>query len=136
VTPVFADTSYFIALLKSDDQFHEAAHEFSTVDRRALLTTSAVILELGASFCDAENRPLFLAVLAVLERRKSEIVHVDESLQQRAIERFAKRPDKNWSLTDCISFLVMEDRGIHEAATSDRHFEEARFVALLRQERK
>jgi predicted nucleic acid-binding protein len=136
VTSVFADTVYFIALLKSDDQFHEAAHEFSISDRRALLTTSAVILELGASFCNAGNRHLFLAVLAALERRKSEIVHVDESLQRRAIGQFAKRPDKSWSLTDCISFLVMEDRGILEAVTSDHHFEEAGFVALLRGERK
>ena len=129
---VFADTSYFMALLKANDDYHDVAHAFSSSNHGPLVTTSAVIQELGARFSRAAERSLFLALLVALDQEGSEIVHVSELLQQRAIERFAKRRDKDWSLADCISFLVMEDRGIIEAATADRHFEEAGFVALLR----
>lgn len=129
---LFADTSYFIALLDSDDDFHGAAQALSRRDRRPLLTTSANMLELGARYRWATEHRIFLTILQTLDRGGSEILHVSAPLQQRGIERFGSRPDKDWSLADCISFLVMEDLGLWEAATSDRHFTEAGFVALLR----
>jgi len=49
------------------------------------------------------------------------------------LELYARRPDKSWSLTDCISFVVMTDRGLTEALTGDHHFEQAGFRALLRE---
>jgi len=135
VTPIFADTSFFIALLYLDDDFHERAQALSASQRhRPLITTSAIIQELGASFHRIPDRPLFLSVLTALQHGGAEIVHVDESLQRRAIELFERRADKDWSLADCISFLVLEARGLTEAASSDRHFEEAGFVALLRKD--
>ena len=60
------------------------------------------------------------------------IVSPSASLFDRGVELFAKRPDKCWSLTDCISFVVMEEQGIMHALTGDRHFEQAGFVALLK----
>jgi predicted nucleic acid-binding protein len=51
---------------------------------------------------------------------------------ERGCELHACRPDKGWSLTDCISFVVMEERGIHEALTGDHHYEQAGFTALLK----
>lgn len=54
-------------------------------------------------------------------------VPVDDDLMTRAVELFRLRPDKDWSLTDCISFVVMADRGILIALTGDRHFEQAGF---------
>ena len=50
----------------------------------------------------------------------------------RALELYERRADKDWSLTDCLSFLVMEDRGIRDALTADHHFEQAGFRALMR----
>jgi predicted nucleic acid-binding protein len=50
----------------------------------------------------------------------------------RGIQLYDSRPDKQWSLTDCISFVVMQDRGIVEALTGDHHFEQAGFTALLK----
>jgi predicted nucleic acid-binding protein len=132
VISTFADTSYFIALLDSDDDFHRAAADFSQEEHRPLVTTSAVILELGAYYHEAPDHGCFLGILEILQRSGAQIVHVDEALQERSIELFAQRPDKNWSLTDCISFLVMKDRAITEAATTDRHFEEAGYTTLLR----
>jgi uncharacterized protein len=53
-------------------------------------------------------------------------------LLERGLQRLRERPDKDWPLTDCISFVVMEDEGIREALTGDRHFEQAGFTALLK----
>jgi hypothetical protein len=52
-------------------------------------------------------------------------------LFDRGIARFSQRPDKSWSLTDCISFVVMEERGIREALTADHHFGQAGYVPML-----
>ena len=131
---IFADTSFFVALIESADRCHSAAHLLSITDRRPVLTTSAVVLELGAYFADAARRPLFHRIMDSLKRKGAEIFHVDAALQQKGVERFAARPDKDWSLTDCISFVLMEERGIRESATTDRHFEQAGFVALLRRD--
>jgi len=60
------------------------------------------------------------------------IVPASADLWQRGVTLFAGRPDKDWSLTDCISFVVMQERGLTAALTADRHFEHAGFVALLR----
>jgi predicted nucleic acid-binding protein len=56
----------------------------------------------------------------------------DANLFDRGVELYDARPDKHWSLTDCISFVAMQDHGISEALTGDRHFEQAGFVALMR----
>jgi len=48
------------------------------------------------------------------------------------VELYAERPDKGWSLTDCISFVVMRQQGITQALTGDHHFEQAGFTALLK----
>jgi predicted nucleic acid-binding protein len=61
-----------------------------------------------------------------------EIVPLATDLLERGIDLFARRPDKSWSLTACISFVVMADRGLSEALTGDHHFEQAGFRALLR----
>ncbi|PKO21050.1 MAG: hypothetical protein CVU38_16825 [Chloroflexi bacterium HGW-Chloroflexi-1] len=59
------------------------------------------------------------------------MIHVDPALWQRGWQLFIERPDKDWSLTDCISFLVMQDRKIRRAFTSDHHFEQAGYVKLM-----
>ena len=60
-----------------------------------------------------------------------EIVHIDEQLDVRAWELLENRLDKTWSLVDCASFVVMEQRGLTDALTTDHHFEQAGFVRLL-----
>ena len=61
------------------------------------------------------------------------IVPVSSRLIERGFALFANRPDKEWSLTDCISFVVMEEHSVTEALTSDGDFEQAGFSALLKQ---
>lgn len=60
-----------------------------------------------------------------------EVVYIDEVLHQSALEFLRTRLDKTWSLCDAVSFLLMQQRGITEALTTDRHFEQAGFVRLL-----
>ncbi len=61
-----------------------------------------------------------------------EIISLNDSLYDEAFELFSSRTDKEWGLVDCISFVVMRERGITEALTADEHFEQAGFRALLR----
>ena len=61
-----------------------------------------------------------------------EIVPATSRDFQRGLELFAARQDKRWSLTDCISFVVMQDCGLTEMLTADRHFEQAGFSILLK----
>jgi predicted nucleic acid-binding protein len=132
MTPVFADTYYFIALLSPTDTAHRRAVEYAgLVDR--LVTTEWVLLELADGLCKPPNRGRFPVTRAGLYADPlAEVVPLDMALHQRAIDLYVQRADKEWSLTDCVSFLVMQDRGLTEALTADRHFEQAGFVALLK----
>jgi len=61
-----------------------------------------------------------------------DIIHIDESLDSKAWDLLVNRTDKNWSLVDCSSFVIMQENNISEALTTDHHFEQAGFVRLLK----
>lgn len=132
--PCFADTFFFIALLNADDrEHHQRALEANRINR-PIVTTAWVLLELADHLCDARNRHLFPAVLDALRAdARVRVVPADQLLLNRAVELYRRRPDKEWSLTDCSSFVVMEDEAITDALTGDHHFEQAGFVALLKE---
>jgi hypothetical protein len=132
MTPVFADTFYFIALLSPDDAAHERAVEYSHLIEQSV-TTEWVLIELADGLADTKNRHLFKEIRsALLDDPPAEVVPFDAALYDRAIELYVQMADKEWSLTDCVSFLVMRDRGLTDALTADHHFEQAGFVALLK----
>ena len=62
----------------------------------------------------------------------TEVVPETTDLFKEGLKLYSSRPDKGWSLTDCLSFVVMKERGILDALTSDHHFNQAGFHALLR----
>ena len=97
------------------------------------MTTEFVLLEV-ANFCvSGDQRAVFLRLIANLRRAAAvEIVPASAWDFQRGLDLFAARPDKEWSLTDCISFAVMQERELTEALTADVHFEQAGFRAILR----
>lgn len=130
---LFADTSFYVAALNARDVNHGRAQAFGQGFRGRVVTTEYVLLEVATFFCAAANRAVFLGLLRSLEN-DPEVVLVPASgdLWRRGIDLFAARLDKDWSLTDCISFVVMQEQGLAEALTSDRHFEQAGFVALLK----
>ena len=131
MSAAFADTSFYLALLDERDPLHGRAVAESKANR-ALITTEFIILELGNACGRAEDHADFLAVVAGMRASpRTSIIPLDSRLLQRGLDLLARRADKNWSLTDCISFVVMEEEGIQEALTTDRHFEQAGFKAQL-----
>src|SRR5438309_1081071 len=129
---VFADSHYFIALLNRRDQFHAAAMEASKRYRAHLVTTQSVLVELADALRDPSTRsPTEQFVRSVLNGSDVVVVADGDRWFRSGLDLYGKRPDKTWSLTDCISFAVMHVRGIREALTGDHHFEQAGFVPLL-----
>ena len=123
MTTVFADTFYFLALLDSREARHQQAAEVSRDPQLHILTTEWVLAEFGDAYCDPKDRPDFIAVYrSLVAHPRVRIVPADTQLFQRGIDFFEKRPDKKWSLTDCLSFVVMEEESIREALTGDREF--------------
>jgi predicted nucleic acid-binding protein len=129
---VFADTYYFLALLDSREKQHAAALSASRDSALRIVTTEWVLMEFGDAYSDPKDRPDFVALYeALVNHSRVKVVPADTQLMQRGIRLFAGRADKSWSLTDCTSFIVMDDEGIREALTGDRHFEQAGYIALL-----
>lgn len=130
--PLFADTFYYLALLNPDDASHDLAVEFSQERTGRTVTTAWVLTELADALAVPELRPSFLVLLKQLRSNpRVSIVPASEELFDRGIDLYSRRPDKEWSLTDCISFVVMEEHGLTDALTGDHHFEQAGFRALL-----
>ena len=128
----FADTSFFLALLRAGDSANELARAELAVPRQ-LVTTEFIVLELGNACARAEDHGDFLALVAGMRLSpRTTIVGLDSVLLERGMQMMAARKDKNWSLTDCISFVVMQERGLTNALTTDKHFEQAGFQALLK----
>ena len=135
---VFLDTSFAIALSATTDQNHikaiKLAEQIESQNLR-LVTTQAILLEIGNSLSKQRYRTAAIQLLESLESDINiEIVSLTSELYNSAFELFKSRQDKEWGLVDCISFVVMEHRGITEALTADDHFNQAGFRALLRNE--
>ncbi len=129
----FADTGYWIALTNTRDELHQRAREWSLRLRVRLVTTDAILLEVADAFSGTAWRPFAVALIDdVLDDPDVVVVPIDRTLLMRALALYRSRPDKEWGLTDCISFVVMEERGIADALAYDQHFIEAGFRALLR----
>lgn len=128
-----ADTGYWPALANSGDALHERARLLSAALPSTLVTTEAILLEVGDALALARFRSI--AVVMIREIRQDAdivVVKLDDDLSERALALYAARSDKTWGITDCISFRVMQDRGITEALAYDQHFVQAGFRALLR----
>lgn len=129
----FADTFYHLAFANRTTNGHERSRALTKSLRSRIVTTEFVLLEVADAMSLRASRSAFLQLLRIQQASRAvEIVPVSSSLFRQGIELFGQRPDKDWPLTDCISFVVMQERGIREALTADRHFEQAGFVALLR----
>ena len=133
---VFADTGYWIALLNPRDDLHAIAAARAREYRKHRIVTSEMVLtEFLNSFSDFGPHLRTLAARAVETLRGSNDVQVipqSSQLFARALRRYQEMSDKNWSLTDCASFLIMEEEGLVLALTHDQHFVQAGFQALLR----
>lgn len=129
---VFADTYYFLALASRKDKAHRKCVEFSESSDRPVVTTSWVLMEVGDALCRGPDRGVFSLLLQDLAQDAEAVVlTASQELFDKGVALFNSRPDKEWSLTDCTSFVVMQEQGLSDALTSDRHFQQAGFTALL-----
>ena len=130
---VFADAFYFIALLNRFDQHHAAAVAASRQLSVMLVTTHWILVEVADALGLPTTRTRVASFLKALASDPMiQVAPLDLGLYERGLDLYSRRPDKSWSLTDCISFVVMTDRGLTEALTGDHHFEQAGYRALLR----
>lgn len=130
---VFVDTAAWIGLINAKDTLHvrtQKIYRDLLQNKVPLVTTDFVLLEVA----DALSAPaLRAATVGFINRLRTtmEIVPVSEDLLARGWALYSQRADKDWGLSDCTSFVVMQERQIAEAFTSDRHFEQSGFTRLL-----
>jgi uncharacterized protein len=129
----FADTSFFVAYLNATSDEHDLARHYMVETTDPIVTTEWVLAERANFLAAKGNRRLFLPLVRALRReQRFTILPVTSEMFDRAVMLCARRPDKEWSFTDCTSFIVMNARRISDALTTDHHFEQAGFAALLR----
>ncbi len=132
MTVRFADSWLYIALLDKRDQHHHQVRQFLEEHDDMFMTTRWVLAETANALSESWLRPAAVELLKDLERDPSTIIVRDsDALYTRGFTLYSERPDKAWSLTDCISFAVMHEHDIHEALTGDHHFEQAGFRPLF-----
>lgn len=133
---VFVDTSGLIAVVNTVDQWHDCATavwQQLLESQAALVTTSYVLVEIGDGLSRVHHRPLAVQLYDHLRSsHRVEIVPAASELEEEGWDLFRGRDDKEWSVTDCCSFVVMQRHGIPAAFTTDHHFEQAGFQRLLR----
>lgn len=135
VKSVFADTSYFLALNVNRDRFHQQALTLEATLGQPLLTTEWVLTEVADALAAPTTRARFAVLIEQLRARDDvTIVAVHHAEFETGCALYVKHRDKGWSLTDCISFLIMRQYGADTALTSDRHFVQAGFQILLSSE--
>jgi len=130
---IFADSFYYLALLNPADRAHARAVAATSALTSPLITTGWILTELADALADVTNRVRCSKAIRQLQADPDlRIVSCEAALFDEGLRLYENRSDKEWSLTDCISFVVMQREGIAEALTGDHHFEQAGFVALLK----
>ena len=129
---LFVDTSFYLAFISTDDAHHVCAMSLAGERPAPMVTTAWVLTEVGNMLSAPPKRRTFLTLIRDLRANPHvTVVQPTQELFDQGLDLYAQRPDKDWSLTDCISFVVMQQQGLTEALTGDRHFEQAGFKALL-----
>lgn len=133
VRHVFADTAYWIALVDKRDSYRERALRVTAEITGTITTTSEVLTETANALSREPWRQEVVRLIDALAVRNDVVIlEPDAGLWRRGWSLYKERPDKEWSLTDCISITVMREKGIPEALTTDAHFEQAGFRAIMR----
>lgn len=133
--PFFIDTSFVYALISPRDQWHDKAGKWQQrviSENRSLITTEFVLLEIADGLSAINYRQEALDSIRILQKNPFvTIVPASSELFQQALLLYEQRPDKNWGLTDCASFVVMTENDLNDALTADDHFRQAGFRSLL-----
>jgi len=132
---IFIDTAFVYAVINPRDQWHEKAVEWQRkieAEKLYLLTTEFVLAEIADGLSAVNfRRDAWRAIHILQENPYVKIVPASSELFAQALNLYQQRPDKNWGLTDCTSFVMMTENNLTEALTTDEHFRQAGFKALL-----
>ena len=129
----FADTSFFVAFLSARDVDHATAANFMENFGGRIVTTDWVLAELGNFLAKSSIRNLFASFARdLLTDSRIEILPADREQFEAGCALYDARADKEWSLTDCISMVIMEERAMRDIFTADHHFEQAGYNILLK----
>jgi predicted nucleic acid-binding protein len=135
---IYVDTSGWASLADVSEPFYEKAKEIYAAaiqNRRRLVTTNYVLAELVALMTSPMrfHRPRIVEFInGIKQSTFFDIIHIDKDFDAKSWNLLSNRADKNWSLVDCSSFVLMQENNILEALTTDHHFEQAGFVRLLK----
>ena len=136
MTAIFADTFYWIAFTNIRDVAHERAKAFTrATPPRLILTTEEVLTEYlnyFAAWGSLFRRTATANIQNMRASRTVRIVPQTTASFRAGLALYHSRPDKGYSLVDCISMQTMRDEGLTEVLTNDRHFEQEGFRALFR----
>ncbi len=126
----FLDTAFIQALLNQQDQYHQVAQLFLPRLQKAtqVWITEAILVEVGNALSRYRRQAAVGFIKRCYQMANMQVVSVDTSLLHQALELYEARPDKDWGLTDCISFVVMKQQ---QAITTDHHFVQAGYRALM-----
>jgi predicted nucleic acid-binding protein len=129
------DTGFFLALCQPRDGLHTRAHAWAKALAEPLLVTEYVLWETVNALSQPVDRPKAHALVGLVRAAAGyEMVPASTDLFTKGLHLHEQRPDKEWSLTDCISFIVLSERGISRVLAHDHHYEQAGFEALLRRD--
>jgi predicted nucleic acid-binding protein len=140
VKQVFADTNYWVALLLPSDFLHSVAEGWADAlsPSTRIITSDLVLIEF-LNYVSGMGSPVREKAARIWESlftsTRVDVVEVTRSVMVDAVMLYQQASDKNWSITDCASFVLMRQNNISDALTYDHHFEQAGFRALLRESR-
>ena len=135
---LFVDTSGWGNLIDISQPFHELSansYRLARQQKQLIVTTNYIITELVALLTSPLRLPRHQIVEFINSLKTSSyinIIHVNAEQDRAAWKLLSDRLDKAWSLVDCSSFVIMQELGITDALTTDRHFEQAGFIRLLK----
>lgn len=129
---LFLDTVFIQAIYSVRDQYHQKAMALlREIEESEAWVTEAVLIEVGNGLSVVNRQGAVEFIQQCYETPNIRVVGLDTELLSKALQLYKNRPDKTWGLVDCISFVVMREQKITEAATADEHFVQAGYRALL-----
>lgn len=130
---LFLDTSFIQALLNPHDDYHQKAKQLFPRVRAAseVWLTEAILAEVGNALSSFNRNGAVQFIQQYYRTDNIKVISVDTTLLMQALVLYQSHPDKIWGLTDCISFVVMQQQNLTDAVTGDRHFTQAGFRALM-----
>jgi len=132
---ILVDSGFLLALAQPTDELHTRAVDWVQHLSEPMLVTEYVLWETVNSLSRRADRPRVHRIVEMIsDDANYAFVHASPELLAAGLRLHHDRPDKDWSLTDCVSFHLMQERGITRALAYDIHFEQAGIEALLRRD--